>query len=331
MIKIAASGSVLIALTIGLAQAATQSKPNGLQGQLTKLVSGFSGRVGISIQDGPSLATIKPASSFPLQSVMKLVVAAAVLDSVDRGKLRLNDRILVTRSNLSVYVEPIASLVTTKGYQTTLSDLIHRAIVDSDNAAADILFKKSGGANAISSFLKAHKIRGISVDRNEKQLQSEIRGLKWQQKYIDPALFDKAVASVPKAQRDAAWKAYLTDSRDTASPVGMGAFLQALLEGRLLSKDATKFLIGVMQETKTGSDRLKAGLSPGWALAHKTGSSGAWSGMTAATNDVGILMAPDGAQIPIVVFVADSTASDAQRAALIADVARAAIENHVKR
>ena len=34
--------------------------------------------------------------------------------------------------------------------------------------------------------------------------------------------------------------------------------------------------------------------SSGWILAHKTGNSSAWKGVTAATNDVGILTAPDG-------------------------------------
>ena len=85
-----------------------------------------------------------------------------------------------------------------------------------------------------------------------------------------------------------------------------------------------------MAESKVAPDRLKAGLAPGWSIAHKTGSSGTWAGITAATNDVGILTAPDGAKVFVVVFVADSTAPEAKRAALIADVARAVVASHGK-
>ena len=66
--------------------------------------------------------------------------------------------------------------------------------------------------------------------------------------------------------------------------------------------------------------RLKAGLRPGWTLGHKTGTSGSWSGVTAATNDVG----PNGERITITVFIGDSTAPPADRAKVMARIAAAA-------
>ena len=41
----------------------------------------------------------------------------------------------------------------------------------------------------------------------------------------------------------------------------------------------------------------EAGLRPGWTLGHKTGPSGYWNGVTAATDDVGILFGPNGERI----------------------------------
>jgi beta-lactamase class A len=73
----------------------------------------------------------------------------------------------------------------------------------------------------------------------------------------------------------------------------MTKLLQLLAENRLLSASSTRRLLEIMTQTATFPDRLKAGVSPGWILAHKTGTSGTWRGVTAATNDVGILMAPD--------------------------------------
>jgi hypothetical protein len=42
------------------------------------------------------------------------------------------------------------------------------------------------------------------------------------------------------------------------------------------------------------------------------------------------LTAPDGTKICVVVFISASTAPEAKRAALIADVARAVVESHTK-
>jgi beta-lactamase class A len=51
--------------------------------------------------------------------------------------------------------------------------------------------------------------------------------------------------------------------------------------------------------------------------------SGSWRGVTAATNDVGILRAPDGGPVSLVVFIGDSRAPEPARAALIAQIAAA--------
>jgi beta-lactamase class A len=83
-----------------------------------------------------------------------------------------------------------------------------------------------------------------------------------------------------------------------------------------------------MDATTTGPDRLKAGAPPGWSVAHKTGSSATWRGLAAATNDVGLMIAPDGSRILIAAFLADSRADDAERAAVLADSARIAVAQH---
>jgi hypothetical protein len=49
--------------------------------------------------------------------------------------------------------------------------------------------------------------------------------------------------------------------------------------------------------------------------------------VTAATNDVGILRTPNGERISISAFVADSPASSAQRAAVIAAISSLVVEH----
>ena len=78
-----------------------------------------------------------------------------------------------------------------------------------------------------------------------------------------------------------------------------------------------------MTKTRAFPDRLRAGLPNGWLVAHNTGSSSTRRGVTSATNDVGILIAPDASSFVVVVLIADSKASDHDRGALIANVAQA--------
>jgi beta-lactamase class A len=261
---------------------------------------------------------------FSLQSVMKVVAAAAAMDAVDRNQMKLEEPITVRRKDLSVYVQPIADIVAKQGqFDTTIGDIIRRAVVQSDNAAADILVARLGGPEAVQDFLNRKGLANLRIDRDERHLQSESTGLTWKPEYVDPERFAKARQALSKQARDAAFEAYRKDERDTATPEGMTLFLHALMTGRLLSPASTRHLMDVMAQTATSPDRLRAGAPRGWTVAHKTGSSGTWNGITAATNDVGVLIAPDGGKIAISAFVADSKAPYKDRAAAIAAAARA--------
>jgi beta-lactamase class A len=78
-----------------------------------------------------------------------------------------------------------------------------------------------------------------------------------------------------------------------------------------------------MADSQTGLDQLRAGLPPGTMLAHKTGHSGTHGGVTAATNDIGLVMLPDGRRLAIAVYVTDSRADETTRQRVIALIARA--------
>ena len=295
---------------------------------LENLAHGFDGRVGACIESRTGSDCLKPDEPFALQSVMKLVVAAAAMDRVDHQQWSLDERIVVHREDLSLFVEPIAKLVTDRGFETTLGDLVRRAVVDSDSAAADILIAKLGGTVGVRAFLQRKGIAGVRVDRDEKHLQTEILGMAWRAEFVDPAALDRAIAAVPDARRTAAYRRYQADVRDTATPRGMSSFLFTLAEGRLLSPASTARLMKVMTETVTFPDRLKAGVPAGWTFGHKTGTSGSWKGVTAATNDVGILAAPDGGHVAVVVFIGDCREPEPKRAALMANVARLAVASY---
>lgn len=91
----------------------------------------------------------------------------------------------------------------------------------------------------------------------------------------------------------------------------------------LLEKVSQPLILTFMTETRTGLRRLKGMLPPGTVVAHKTGTSGTRNGVTAATNDIGLIFLPDGRRLAIAVFVSDSRAPEAVREGVIARIAKA--------
>jgi beta-lactamase class A len=141
-----------------------------------------------------------------------------------------------------------------------------------------------------------------------------------------PEGFAAAHDAVPPPVRAAALRAYMADPRDTATPQAMLQFLQALDRGDLVSPASTQLLTRLMSATTRGNARLRAGLPKDVFLAHRPGTSTVEGGVSAATNDVGIFTLPDRRSYALAVFLSGSTLDDTGRDAVIAKVARAALD-----
>ena len=298
---------------------------NDLEQSLAKLASQSDGRIGICALDIKlsQPICINGDQKFSLQSVMKLIATAAVLDAIDRKQLMISDQVVLKPEHVSPGPQDFADIIKGKGsLKVTIEELIQRAVIDSDSTSVDFLIGHIGGISVMQGFLKRRKLEEINIQRDEKHLQAESLGLSWRPEFADSKKFQAALDGLPVVRRDAAWEAYLKDSRDTATPKVMVGFLKALGTGKLLSEKSTRMLLDVMARTQTGRDRLMAGVPKDWSLGHKTGTSPSWKGMAAALNDVGILTAPDGEKIAVAVFVAESRLPGKDRAFVISETAR---------
>jgi beta-lactamase class A len=320
----------MLKTTLGLLMMGTTAfaNTNEFQERLKTLAAESDGRVGICIwdftQEKPTC--INGDQRFQLQSVMKLVVAAAVMDRVDLKLMQLNELIVVQPEDASPGPQDFANLVRSKGsVKVPIEDLIQRSVVDSDSTSVDILLKHIGGPKAVQKFLQQNNLKEIRIDRNERDVQADSVGLKWKSAFANTEAFESAVKALPEKDRDAAWTEHLKDDRDTSTPLAMASFLKLLASGKLLSEASTTKLIGLMKMTKTGPDRLMAGAPKEWSLAHRTGTGRTWKGVNAATNDVGVLFAPDGRKIALAAFVVESKRSGELRANIIAKAARLAV------
>ncbi len=87
-----------------------------------------------------------------------------------------------------------------------------------------------------------------------------------------------------------------------------------------------------MAETPTKPNRIKGMLPSSTIVAHKPGTSSTNSqGITAATNDIGIVRLPNGKHFAIVVFVADSPEKEPVREGLIAQISKTAWDYYLNK
>jgi beta-lactamase class A len=234
---------------------------------------------------------------YPMQSVYKLPIAMAVLHEVDAGRLSLDAPVRIEKGELvpKGAHSPLRDK-NPNGTTLALRELVRLAIVESDGTASDVLMRVAGGPETVMSYLKELGITELLVQDTEMQLSRD-----------------------PKAQY-----------RNTATPSAALALLRALHGGPALSQKSRTLLLQDMTDSMPGAARLKGALPAGTPVAHKTGTSGTEKGVTAATNDIGIITLPDGRHLAIAVFVADAKADQATREGVIAKIARAAWDFYVK-
>ena len=308
----------------------TPAAPQYIRDQVTSLGRNFNGRVGIavrSIDDGWS-AGWKADELYPQQSVSKLWVSITALDAVDKGRVRLDDKVTLTRDDLTLFHQPIAGLILGGGYTTTLGDLMFKAITTSDNTANDQLMRSVGGPEAVRALIASKHLGAIRFYNGERALQSRIAGLIWSPSYSIGNAFYQARDALPLSVRTSAFNRYVNDPYDGASPTAIVNALARLKRGELLSPASTQRLLYIMSNTKTGANRLKGGLKPGWVLNHKTGTGQVLGSQQAGYNDIGILTAPDGKSYSVAVMIKLTSVPLPVRMTLMNNVVRAVITQH---
>ncbi len=265
-------------------------RTNELRDRIEQISQAARGRVGVTatvLETGESV-TLNGNQQFPMQSVYKFPIAMAVLAQVDRGKLKLDQKIRVEASEVLQGSRILDEK--SQGMEFSLAELLKYMVSESDNTASDLLLKQVGEPRIVTEYLRGLGVNDIVVANTEKELGQ-----------------DTAV-----------------QYRNYATPDAAVVLLRVFHEGKGLSKSSQALLLQLMTETTTGPKRIKGLLPDGTVVAHKTGTSSTVNGVTAATNDVGLVTLPNGRHMAIAVFVSDSGANNAIREEVIAKVAKAA-------
>ena len=301
------------------------SEAEQLEQRLRALAMQFPGDVGIAVGrlDHNWTVSINGDRPMPQQSVSKLWVSMAILAAADRGELGLDEQVTIRKEDLSIFHQPIRKFVGEAGYSASLRSLMEGALQQSDNAANDALVRRLGGPFAVQVAIVGRNLDGIRYGPGERAMQTAAAGLSWKPEYSFERTFWEEREALPLARRKAALDAYLADPPDAATPLGIVEALGRLQGGDLLSAESTALMLDVMSGSITGGGRLRAGLPPGWKIAHKTGTGQVMGSLSTGYNDVGLITAPDGRVYAVAVMVGATRQPLKARQAFMASVARA--------
>lgn len=324
LIALALSGCDRSPPIAGAAARADASLQSSLDNLAARAAPGALGVAVLDLRDG-RFTGVNANQPFPMQSVFKAPLGAAVLAQVDAGRVSLDQVVTLTRADLSPPYSPIAD-AWPRRTRYTVRELLELTVGGSDNTGADVLLRMIGGPSAVTLYLQSKGITGMRIDRYEREFQPEAAGMgPFREAWIGEPAFVAARDAVPVERRRAALQRYLTDPRDTSTPRASTTFLAKLAAGELLSPRSTVLLLDIMTRTETGTKRLKAGLPPGAVIAHKTGSGRTDLGVSPAINDIGIVTLADGRRFAIASYLKGLTLPEDAREALHVEVAHAAV------
>jgi beta-lactamase class A len=282
--------------TVSTQPAVHESTPSSndleLQKEIEQIALEAKGHVGVSarVLETSRTVSLNPRDRFPMQSVYKLHIGMSVMAHVDKGTIKLDQKVRVTKDDFISRGQrsPIRDQHPL-GVELKVHELLEWMLLESDGTASDVLMKLAGGPAGVSAYLDSLKIKDTVVRNFEKEL-----GLDQQLQY-----------------------------QNWSSPEAAVDLLRALQDRSGMSESSQSLLLKLMIESKPGAKRIKGLLPAGTIVAHKTGTSGTNKGITAATNDIGLITLPNGAHVAIAVFVSDSPADEATREGVIAKIAKA--------
>lgn len=287
-----------ILLTLFLTAAAS-AQHQQLRNEINRIAHTTKGRVGVAISllENNDTLTYHNQEHYVLHSVAKFVIAMTVLHEVDKGRFKLDAPIHLTKKDLPETYSPLRDKYPNGNVNVPLSELLSYMVSLSDNDACDILLKLLGGTKPVENFLHNQGVKQIAIKASEQQM-----GAAWPVQYTN-------------------W----------CQPFTHVQLLKMLYQGSVLSKTSNDFLWRIMLATSTGPKRLKGLLPHATPVAHKTGTSGTNSqGLSPATNDVGIIILPNGKHLAIAVFITDATEGIVARELVIAQIAKAAYDEFMK-
>jgi beta-lactamase class A len=284
-----------------LCSSGAKGQPRLLPDSIRKITTDARATVGVALLAAPGVPgadsgrfALNGHGHFPMQSVYKFPLGLYILDQVDKGRLSLDQKISVKKGDWEMQTySPLRDKYQGADAEISIREILSYTVSLSDNNGCDLLFRLAGGPGKVNDFIHSLGIKDIAITATE-------------------------------AEMHAAWD---VQYRNWCTPLAMVALLKSFDSGKSLSPAGDSLLLQLMIAGAARIPRISALLPPGTVVARKAGTSDTnAAGISAATNDVGIIILPDGRHLLIAVFVKDSKADMITRNEVIARIARAAYQ-----
>lgn len=267
--------------------------PKALQQQIEAIDRASPGTLGVYVKRLDSGETFGYGADkrWYLASTVKVLVAIALLQQVDAGKLQLRQQLTLEASDKVDGSGPVVWSAT--GTRYTLDTLLDRMLGVSDNTAANMLIRAvgedrlnevaaqamgPGNLGRLTTFTEVRRevyaeLNDQGADRLTNQQLVEIAGAPMGPQRVAAARRAMAVEESALQARsiDEAYDRYYADGDNSATLEAYGAMLEKLVRGQLLSPGSTRRLFAGMKFGKPGDYRLEAGFPKNVKRIHKTG------------------------------------------------------------
>ncbi|MFI9550347.1 class A beta-lactamase [Nonomuraea endophytica] len=251
-------------VTTAPAVQAKQSPEATARKELRALEVAFGGRIGAYAVDTGSGRTFgyRAGERFPLLSTFKAPVCGAALHRARTVEPGLMEKVVKwTKADLKPN-SPTTEKHVEDGL--TVAQLCEATITLSDNTAGNMVLKQIGGPSGLTRYFRTLKDPISRLDRWETELND------WNPK----------------------------ERRDTTTPAAISRDMVKLTAGKALHPKDRERLNGWLIASKTGDERIRAGLPKSWLVGDKTGT----NTEIGAGNDIAVAW-PDKSGAPIIISV----------------------------
>lgn len=283
----------LISLLFLVTQAApAQEWPDRMPAELTKALQNFKGELGLYVKDLDSGKTFSHNGEtwWYLASVIKVVVLIEVFRQIEAGKLSLEQKVTVNKSDYrdgagkTNWLEP--------GSVTNVRFLVEQMMHESDNAATDLLIglvglenvnrnlkalNVAGKMNDITSMLEVRRLAFSELHDKARELTNmDFFEIKKAGRY--PSQLRKFL-KLTKTQRSElkatdvveAFERYYQHGLNGGTLESFASILEQLVNGKVINAKRSQEILDIMSKCRTGKERLRAGIPTGANWMNKTG------------------------------------------------------------
>ena len=283
--------TVLFSFSSALAEVEPKSWVSELETKVQTIDDKYIGKVGVFIEDLQTgeVFSHHGEKRYYIASIIKLFVMIEVFRLIENGPLELTDKVTVTRSKYRDGAGQVNWLKS--GKKISIKKLLENMITLSDNAATDILIDAAGISNIentmlsmglldlgpITSLLDVRK----GIYRQLHPLAGSLTALQymelWKIKPFDKklvrfaSLVDKPQMKFTREALEGAYEGFYSLGHNSLSLTSLSGLLKRLTRGEVINKARSDQMVAIMKRCKTGKNRVKASLPPGWTFANKTG------------------------------------------------------------